>query len=247
MEAYKLSKNIENVQPLRKKEDISTVQYFLRQGTYGSRNSLIFLIGINTGLRCIDIVSLKVGTVRTNKMPFVVEQKTSKKRQVNLQGIAKEIDDYILEQGFTSDNDYLFPSRKEHIIEKIKVKGCFPVVNSKGLDNSNYSKLRYEYKFIYQHRILLHSMILPLKKAKHGHITVKGFYRVITKVGEQMNRSDLGTHTMRKTFGYHFYRQTNDIMLLSHILNHSSPSITARYIGITDDEINKNLTHFRLG
>lgn len=56
-----------------------------------------------------------------------------------------------------------------------------------------------------------------------------------------MNRSnqktDIGTHTMRKTFGYHYYKRIKDIATLQQIFNHSVPSITKRYIGITQDEL----------
>ena len=48
---------------------------------------------------------------------------------------------------------------------------------------------------------------------------------------------NFGTHTLRKTFGYHFYKQFKDIVMLQKILNHSHPSITLRYIGIDEDEI----------
>ena len=67
------------------------------------------------------------------------------------------------------------------------------------------------------------------------------------KLGMEMGRDDFGTHTMRKTFGYHYYRQTHDIATLMAIFNHSSQQITKRYIGITEDEINESLDKFRLG
>lgn len=56
----------------------------------------------------------------------------------------------------------------------------------------------------------------------------------------------IGTHTMRKTFGYHHYKQFNDIALLQNILNHSSPSITLRYIGISQEEIDFSYINFEL-
>ncbi len=56
----------------------------------------------------------------------------------------------------------------------------------------------------------------------------------------------IGTHTMRKTFGYHHYKQFNDIALLQSILNHSSPSITLRYIGISQEEIDFSYKNFEL-
>ena len=36
----------------------------------------------------------------------------------------------------------------------------------------------------------------------------------------------IGTHTMRKTFGYWHYRQHRDVALLQQIFGHSSPSVT---------------------
>ncbi len=49
----------------------------------------------------------------------------------------------------------------------------------------------------------------------------------------------IGTHTLRKTFGYHAYIQGNDITLLQKVFNHVTPSVTLRYIGITQDEIDQ--------
>lgn len=56
----------------------------------------------------------------------------------------------------------------------------------------------------------------------------------------------IGTHTLRKTFGYHFYQRTKDVAMLQEILGHSSPSVTLRYIGINNDMINKALDNFHL-
>lgn len=57
---------------------------------------------------------------------------------------------------------------------------------------------------------------------------------------------NIGTHTMRKTFGYHHYKQFNDIVMLQTIFNHSSPQVTKRYIGITQDEINNSYMSLNL-
>ena len=56
----------------------------------------------------------------------------------------------------------------------------------------------------------------------------------------------VGTHTMRKTFGYHHYRKFKDVAILQKIFNHSSPEITLRYIGIEQDEIEKSYENFIL-
>lgn len=56
----------------------------------------------------------------------------------------------------------------------------------------------------------------------------------------------VGTHTLRKTFGYHHYRRYKDIAILQKIFNHSSPQITLRYIGIEQDQINESYSNFIL-
>lgn len=68
-----------------------------------------------------------------------------------------------------------------------------------------------------------------------GHITRQRAYQVLSDAGARFGLEAIGTHTLRKTFGYHFYQQTKDIATLKEILNHSDISVTFRYIGITQD------------
>ena len=56
----------------------------------------------------------------------------------------------------------------------------------------------------------------------------------------------IGTHTLRKTFGYHHYQQFKDVAILQKIFNHSSPQITLRYIGIEQDQIDESYSNFIL-
>jgi integrase len=56
----------------------------------------------------------------------------------------------------------------------------------------------------------------------------------------------IGTHTMRKTFGYWHYKQFKDVAELQKILNHSHPEVTLKYIGITEEQIENNLKNFVL-
>jgi len=49
-------------------------------------------------------------------------------------------------------------------------------------------------------------------------------------------KEPVGTHTMRKTFGYHAYKKGLDLAVIQKLLNHSSPSITLAYIGITQED-----------
>jgi len=56
----------------------------------------------------------------------------------------------------------------------------------------------------------------------------------------------IGTHTLRKTFGYHHYQKFKDVAVLQAIFNHYSPNITLRYIGINQDMIDESYNNFVL-
>ncbi len=72
-------------------------------------------------------------------------------------------------------------------------------------------------------------------------------YKIIKQVCKQAGlHLNVGTHTLRKTFGYHHYKKFKDLALLQKILNHSSPQITLRYIGIEQDLIDKSYNNFVL-
>ena len=49
-------------------------------------------------------------------------------------------------------------------------------------------------------------------------------------------RGNIGCHTLRKTFGYWFYRNYGDMAMLMKLFNHSKAEVTQVYIGIDDDE-----------
>ncbi|QTA37687.1 tyrosine-type recombinase/integrase [Thermosipho ferrireducens] len=49
----------------------------------------------------------------------------------------------------------------------------------------------------------------------------------------------VGAHTLRKTFGYQAYIAGWDIYKIQMCLNHSSPSITRRYIDLSQDDKDK--------
>lgn len=72
-------------------------------------------------------------------------------------------------------------------------------------------------------------------------------YRIIkdacTRVGIEYK---VGTHTLRKTFGYHHYRKFKDVAILQKIFNHCSPQVTLRYIGIDQDIIDNSYNNFVL-
>ncbi|WP_298839745.1 tyrosine-type recombinase/integrase [uncultured Clostridium sp.] len=76
-----------------------------------------------------------------------------------------------------------------------------------------------------------------------GALTVEAAHKIIKTTLKELNiKGNFGTHTLRKTFAYHIYAnniKTNPSIVntLQKILNHSSESITLKYIGITKEVI----------
>lgn len=179
-----------DVQPIRSKEKLEDIKWSLKKWC-GQRDYILFLIGINTGLRVGDLVKIKVKDVKRKKKVTVKEGKTKKSRVIQFTNIYDEIQAYI---NTLEGTEWLFPSRQGG-----------------------------------------------------SHITTTQAYRQIVKAAKMVDIEDgIGTHTMRKTFGYWFYKQTKDMAKLQEILNHSKPEITKRYIGITQEEIEDSLNEFVL-
>ncbi len=81
-------------------------------------------------------------------------------------------------------------------------------------------------------------------KNRLGRVTA---YYTIRNACEAANLEEkFGTHTMRKTFGYHHYKKYKDVAMLQKIFNHSSPSVTLRYIGIEQEQIDESYVNFIL-
>lgn len=71
-------------------------------------------------------------------------------------------------------------------------------------------------------------------------------WSILNEAGEKVGLDEIGTHTLRKTFGFHFYTKTKDVALLMELFNHSSQSVTLRYIGINQDVIDRYMNNFKL-
>ncbi|GAI69327.1 unnamed protein product [marine sediment metagenome] len=56
----------------------------------------------------------------------------------------------------------------------------------------------------------------------------------------------VGTHTIRKTAGYHMRMVGVPIEIIREVLGQKDMQVTKRYIGITDDEVTKVIKNFNL-
>ena len=71
-----------------------------------------------------------------------------------------------------------------------------------------------------------------------GSISRQQAYQIINDAAQSVGVTvRVGTHTLRKTFGYHAYKQGISLEIIQKLLNHSAPSVTLRYIGITKEEL----------
>lgn len=181
---------VKDVQPIRSLEKIEDMKWSLKKWC-SERDYIMFLMGINTGLRVSDLLNLKIKDVKGKKKITVKEGKTEKARTIHLTNIYDELNAYVKSIG---GSEWLFPSRKgDKSISRIQA------------------------------------------------------YRQLNKASDMVDMPDgIGTHTMRKTFGYWHYKQFKNVAELQMILNHSHPNITLKYIGITEEEIENNLKQFVL-
>lgn len=181
-----------SVNAIKSKKQIEKMKKVL---SVNERNYCLFILGINTGLRISDLLSLKFYNIlEKNKIKDSIrikEKKTKKTNNIQLNSNAKKalnlLIKYYKDKNIFSEDLYLFHSREG--------------------DNKPISRV--------------HAWQILNEAAKKSKI-----------------KGQIGTHTLRKTFGYWAYKQGIDITLLQAIFNHSYPAITLNYIGITGDDIN---------
>jgi integrase len=201
-------------EPIKSLADIRRMSdYFIERGKF--RDNLIFIIGINVGLRCGDLRLLRLRhLMRANgsfKKGFPIwEQKTrntrkrGKNRHITINRAVQEATRLYLEHVPCGLDDYLFRSQ-----------------SNRGRNSSR-----------------------PL--------TRRSVERILKEAAGALNLNmRVATHTLRKTFGYHQMRVSNNdsrkLHLLQLIFGHSSPEQTLCYIGITGEEIAEAYLSLNLG
>lgn len=83
---------------------------------------------------------------------------------------------------------------------------------------------------------------LPLFPSRKGSKAISRVqaWEILNNAAKEVGISEsIGTHSLRKTFGYHAFKAGHDITRIQKLLNHSSPAITLAYIGITRDELDE--------
>lgn len=178
------------VEPIRDKGTVVDIGEYMKEKSM--RNYVMYMIGIYSGLRISDILSLRVRDVRGVDVITVTEQKTGKEKRFPVgRDLKKVITEYIRDK---KDYEYL-------------IKSTMPGVYNKP-------------------------------------ITRQQAYKILNDAGRKFGVENLGTHSMRKTFGYHFYKQTGNLGMLMKIFNHASEYVTLAYIGAAQDDMMSAMKRF---
>lgn len=81
--------------------------------------------------------------------------------------------------------------------------------------------------------------VVKSRKGTNRPIDRSQAYRIIREAAEHANLTKIGTHSLRKTFGYHYYEKTKNVAVLQELFNHGDPQTTLIYIGINQDGLDK--------
>lgn len=236
--------------PFKKLSDIKKVSdYFISKSQY--KNNALFIVGINVGLRCSDLTRIRVCDVVSPdgliKDSFqLVEKKTEKtkgrkKNYIDLNALEDKTPEEIanilskkLEQSPKSNKS---PKIKTVYLNQACKEAITLLLNSK--------KFTYdEYLFKNESRN---------STGKNVPMTRRGVDKVLKKAVEECGIVDVSasTHSLRKTFGYHWYMNNKQdpraVRKLQKVFQHSSPNQTLDYIGITADEIVDGYNKLNLG
>jgi integrase len=183
------------VQPIRDPRKLELIKEYLKETN--ERDYILFLLGINTGLRISDILPLRVAQVKGTHIE-IYEKKTKKRKNILIRkALRTALDIYIKDK---PDQEYLFKSRN--------------IKHRSGRINDP--------------------------------IDTSMAYKILSQAAERFGVESIGTHSLRKTFGYHFYLKTKDIALLMDLFNHSEESVTLRYVGIKQETLDTALDGFEL-
>lgn len=106
------------------------------------------------------------------------------------------------------------------------------------LNNSVCTTLTSYLEFSFQKKCYEKELYLfPSQKGKKEPISRSQAYRIICTAAKASGLDKhISCHSLRKTFGYHAWKQGTPPALLMDLYNHSSYNITKRYLSIEQDE-----------
>ena len=229
--------------PLKTDEDIEKIKrYILYEKPYKNsemrkRDYLLFILGINIGLRAGDLRALKIGDVLDDSydvkdMIQLVEEKTEhtrkrkKYRTIYLNDMAKDAIRLFLTGKTIRLNDPLFPSCSNNNSSKY-----YETLSTK----SEKLKEKYTNKTGVQEGIQVRSIERILKG-------------IVKECGINIHAS---SHMLRKTFAYGIVRNAENfeygLALAQEALQHSSESMTMRYLGFNEKVMRETYNKLNLG
>ncbi len=144
-------------------------------------------------------------------------------------------------------SDILVLKYEDILDNRVRIKMSFSIVETKTSKRRKVTINKSVHKAIetlLQHTDAGKGYIFAKRQMPVSRSTV---WRVLNKYAKEAGlRQKIGTHTMRKTFGFQLYKKGIDISRIQYLLNHSSPKDTLRYIGITQDEVDNIVKNLNL-
>lgn len=86
----------------------------------------------------------------------------------------------------------------------------------------------------------LSDYIFKSRKGDNKPITRQQAFDILKNAAKAVGiKENIGTHSLRKTWGYHAWKAGFNPAIIMEALNHSNLQITKRYLGIKQDDINE--------
>lgn len=92
-------------------------------------------------------------------------------------------------------------------------------------------------KYIEIYDLQYEDYLFQSRKGKNSPVKRQSAYLILRKAALKCGLKNIGTHSMRKTYGYHFIQEhPTKLPELMDLFNHSSQAMTLLYIGISQDK-----------